>query len=394
MDASKSYTTDAKGFITIPKEDLPENLSYAKRKGSTASVTINGVTEPSATNTLVPNRVHTRIVLAAAPTFGRYLADFYDDKYQNDIIRVQFKIEKQVNGVWEAIEDDKSATTKREVKSVLIKNINNEIDGTNIVDATEVGRTVACWLTSPSDNLSLLQRPVVYTADEINWNGVDASGKVEAHAKNRLAKTNGKLYAQWDGEAHYATLQAYNNCYGEKPVMNAAIFMPEINPVCDIINNTIEVTTGHTNLHGELATSQLSYYYDAFAEPTTGVIWKTTGKKTYSNDYLDSEAAGQLSICMNKATAGNTGVSFTTVKTFETKAFILDSAYPDNELMICGYNAENGNTAAMYRAVCRYIELENSGTYYLYNFLTNQYTTLSAWTGSRAARYHKSKIRR
>lgn len=66
-----------------------------KRKGS-VSVTVNGVQETSAGNTLVPNRVNVRATITSAYLY--YYSNTNIDDYK--VLRITYSFERQVDGEW------------------------------------------------------------------------------------------------------------------------------------------------------------------------------------------------------------------------------------------------------------------------------------------------------
>ena len=96
LDQTKVFTTDAEGIIKVPRTDLPDKLPDAQRRG-TATVTINGVTETSANNTYVPNRINTRIRLTKVELGGNGgLATYPDASWMT----VNYAYEREVDGTW------------------------------------------------------------------------------------------------------------------------------------------------------------------------------------------------------------------------------------------------------------------------------------------------------
>lgn len=106
MEPSKVFKANSNGEFSVPKDDLPVNLSANQRWGYTQSVTyVNSlnqtVTERSSYNTLVPNRIFVRIRLASAP---RFLINDNRQNIHHKFMRLECIVERQVdNGPWQQI---------------------------------------------------------------------------------------------------------------------------------------------------------------------------------------------------------------------------------------------------------------------------------------------------
>jgi hypothetical protein len=369
-EPNKIFVADELGMIRVDRTLLPENLPLKDRTGVTAEVTINGHSETSAGNTLVPNRVRTRIVLVDNPRFDHDNADYLASTFSHYITVFNIRVEKEVDGVWQTIDEDNTVSTlKRTYKGVIVSNPNAAITSSNISDAFEIGRIVDCNIYSDKVYVRM-QRPIVYTADEQAWDQVTKYPYISTSSYHRLLKNSLlKFYAEWDGSIIYGTVQAYNNCFGETPIMNTAIRLPEVTPVCDIADVKIDLRKGQSNLYGRLKVNELSYYYDTYIAPSAGSNRWEAGAKQTKDDYLSANKP--LSIYMSKNFLGSEGL---TVSNVLNEKFVLNSAYAGNELMVCAHPANQYWVGARYRSVCRYGLIEEAGVYYLVNFLTGAKT--------------------
>jgi len=102
MPINNKYIADDKGYITVPKEDLPVNESAINRTGSAK---VNG--EVSAPTTYLPNRVHVRIRLKESPTLDNF----------SYMIFPSLVVERDTvgKGIWEPIPSDLSNITDRSI---------------------------------------------------------------------------------------------------------------------------------------------------------------------------------------------------------------------------------------------------------------------------------------
>lgn len=211
----KTYTADANGTFVIKKEDLPADLSEAERTGSCTVQYTNSsgtlVTETSAPNTLVPNRMQVRIKALEAP-FLNWFKEIGGSEFEHSTINVKFLVERRTStsAAWEAI-------------PAGLGNLNQNI--------------IAYELSSNTNPLS-------YTAmSKQLYNGThDISIAGEIKVKRPTKKTDylsekfqSNRFGLWDGNDHYFnfTLESY---YGESPNANVIVKVAPIQMIPMIKN--------------------------------------------------------------------------------------------------------------------------------------------------------------
>lgn len=186
MDTLKSYTAGTDGSFIVPKEDLPFEKPVSDRYSSTKYVTYTKstgglVTERSANNTYVPNKMQVRLIAA--------YDYFYIDRAH---LKVQRKSEADAD--WEII------------PSYLI---------------ISTQRVYSCIIDNPND-------PTSYTRENyFNSTSLSPSSIDYAYQPRKIKQCDYyPLSANelWDGNDHYYTY-VFSNCYGEEPALNAVIKM-------------------------------------------------------------------------------------------------------------------------------------------------------------------------
>ena len=117
---SKTYSTDEKGYITVPKDDLPNKYYGPKAQ---AKIQIAGEDDfvESAENTIVPARMQVRLVISESkvPTVGGYKDGLYAG---NPCINIWIKLQRNVRDAegkdnWEAIPAEAAAPRLSGAKS-------------------------------------------------------------------------------------------------------------------------------------------------------------------------------------------------------------------------------------------------------------------------------------
>lgn len=94
VGATETFTTDKNGQFKVTWDKLPDNQPLSRRTGS-ATVTVGGVQETSANNTLVPNRINVRGTVTLVK-LDYSSSEIYSYRYAN----VSFKFERQIDGEW------------------------------------------------------------------------------------------------------------------------------------------------------------------------------------------------------------------------------------------------------------------------------------------------------
>ena len=92
VGATETFTTDDNGQFKVTWDKLPDNQPLSHRTGS-VTVTVGGVQETSANNTLVPNRVNVRATVSTV-----YLSNASSDINSTRYANISFKFERQIDG--------------------------------------------------------------------------------------------------------------------------------------------------------------------------------------------------------------------------------------------------------------------------------------------------------
>lgn len=190
QNPTKVYTANSDGMIIIPKEDLPIDKPRSERFGKTTSVTYQRstgvtVTEESAANTYVPNKVQIRIRISNMP----YLTEYF--------MAIPYIVERKTDltTTWESIP----------------------------VYLGDLSQTLTAYVLSDKANSGS------YTpASKKMYEGKRNLSKMDTLKIERLYKkepyVNENYYPKlrWDGNDIYFTLEL-NSYYGEKPHLDAVI---------------------------------------------------------------------------------------------------------------------------------------------------------------------------
>lgn len=118
VGATETFTTDDNGQFKVTWDKLPDNQPLSHRTGS-VTVTVGGVQETSANNTLVPNRVNVRATVSTV-----YLSNASSDINSTRYANISFKFERQIDGEWG---DYPSSLNSYMMKAAKIKDINVSI---------------------------------------------------------------------------------------------------------------------------------------------------------------------------------------------------------------------------------------------------------------------------
>ena len=360
VGATETFTTDDNGQFKVTWDKLPDNQPLSRRTGS-VTVTVGGVQETSANNTLVPNRINVRATVITV-----YLTRNSSDIYSIRYACVSFKYERQIDGEWS---NYPSSLTSYMMRAAKIKDINQPVDEGNLDKSTS-------YTYSTGETSLYIRRPLVLTPTE----------KANV-AKNDTIK--GLLRYEWDGNDFYAGLYfgdgagSYND-YGQTVYLQDKIHIPEIYPAPGFKEGTVflEIKQGVTTLWGEIDTDQLPDFYKTYAYPTgqdrftkdpdTG-IWKSPEGKLPASALAKNRA---VFIQMRTFVNGTGGTVHTgTVPLSEGgKRFMLTSAYPGNWIGVDirsrqeGTNQITYNDSYEYRSRFAYYLLKEGEQYFLVDF--------------------------
>lgn len=360
VGATETFTTDDNGQFKVAWDKLPDNQPLSRRTGS-VTVTVGGVQETSANNTLVPNRVNVRATVSTV-----YLSYNSSDINATRYTYVSFKYERQIDGEWS---DYLSNLKSYMMRAAKIKDINQPVNEGNLDKSTS-------YTYSTGETHLYIRRPLVLTPTE----------------KANVAKNdtiNGLLKYEWDGNEFYSGLYfgdgagSYND-YGQTVYLQDKIHIPEIYPAPGFKEGTVfmEIKQGVTTLWGEIDTDQLPDFYKTSAystkqyqftkDPNTD-IWKSPEGKLPASDLAEDRAVYiQMRTFINGT--GGTVHTGTVPLSKGGKRFILTSAYPGNWIGVDirrrqkGTNQITYNMSYEYRSRFIYYLLKEGGQYFLVDF--------------------------
>lgn len=360
VGATETFTTDDNGQFKVTWDKLPDNQPLSRRTGS-ATVTVGGVQETSAKNTLVPNRVNVRATVSTV-----YLSYNSSDINSTRYTYVSFKYERQIDGEWN---DYPSNLKSYMMKAAKIKDINQPVNEGNLDKSKS-------YTYSTGETYLYIRRSLVLTPTE----------------KANVAKNdtiNGLLRYEWDGNEFYSGLYfgdgagSYND-YGQTVYLQDKIHIPEIYPAPGFKEGTVfmEIKQGVTTLWGEIDTDQLPDFYKTSAystkqyqftkDPDTG-IWKSPEGKLPASDLAEDRAVFiQMRTFINGT--GGTVHTGTVPLSKGGKRFILTSAYPGNWIGVDirrrqkGTNEITYSMSYEYRGRYAYYLLKEGEQYFLVDF--------------------------
>ena len=360
VGATETFTTDDNGQFKVAWDKLPDNQPLSRRTGS-ATVTVGGVQETSAKNTLVPNRINVRATVSMV-----YLGNASSDINATRYAYVSFKYERQIDGEWSDYPNSLNSSMMRAAK---IKDINQPVNEENLDKSKNSTYTYGSTYID-------IRRPLVLTPTE----------KANV-AKNDTVQR--LLSDEWDGNDFYAGLYfgdgsgSYND-YGQTVYLQDKIHIPEIYPTPGFKEGAVflEIKQGVTTLWGEIDTDQLPDFYKTYAypsgqdrftkDPDTG-IWKFPEGKLPASDLAKNRA---VFIQMRTFVNGTGGTVHTgTVPLSEGgKHFMLTSAYPGNWIGLDirsrtkGTNQITYSATYEYRSRFAYYLLKEGEQYFLVDF--------------------------
>ena len=360
VGATETFTTDDNGQFKVTWDKLPDNQPLSRRTGS-ATVTVGGVQETSAKNTLVPNRVNVRATVSTV-----YLSYNSSDINSTRYTYVSFKYERQIDGEWN---DYPSNLKSYMMKAAKIKDINQPVNEGNLDKSKS-------YTYSTGETYLYIRRPLVLTPTE----------------KANVAKNdtiNGLLKYEWDGNEFYSGLYfgdgagSYND-YGQTVYLQDKIHIPEIYPAPGFKEGTVfmEIKQGVTTLWGEIDTDQLPDFYKTSAYSTKEYqftkapntdIWKSPEGKLPASDLAEDRAVFiQMRTFINGT--GGTVHTGTVPLSKGGKRFILTSAYPGNWIGVDirrrqkGTNEITYSMSYEYRGRYAYYLLKEGEQYFLVDF--------------------------
>ncbi len=360
VGATETFTTDDNGQFKVAWDKLPDNQPLSRRTGS-ATVTVGGVQETSAKNTLVPNRINVRATVSMV-----YLSNASSDINATRYAYVSFKYERQIDGEWSDYPNSLNSSMMRAAKT---KDINQPVNEENLDKSKNSTYTYGSTYID-------IRRPLVLTPTE----------KANV-AKNDTVQR--LLSDEWDGNDFYAGLYfgdgsgSYND-YGQTVYLQDKIHIPEIYPTPGFKEGAVflEIKQGVTTLWGEIDTDQLPDFYKTYAypsgqdrftkDPDTG-IWKFPEGKLPASDLAKNRA---VFIQMRTFVNGTGGTVHTgTVPLSEGgKHFMLTSAYPGNWIGLDirsrtkGTNQITYSATYEYRSRFAYYLLKEGEQYFLVDF--------------------------
>lgn len=360
VGVTETFTTDDNGQFKVAWDKLPDNQPLSRRTGS-ATVTVGGVQETSAKNTLVPNRINVRATVSMV-----YLSNASSDINATRYAYVSFKYERQIDGEWSDYPNSLNSSMMRAAK---IKDINQPVNEENLDKSKNSTYTYGSTYID-------IRRPLVLTPTE----------KANV-AKNDTVQR--LLSDEWDGNDFYAGLYfgdgsgSYND-YGQTVYLQDKIHIPEIYPTPGFKEGAVflEIKQGVTTLWGEIDTDQLPDFYKTYAypsgqdrftkDPDTG-IWKFPEGKLPASDLAKNRA---VFIQMRTFVNGTGGTVHTgTVPLSEGgKHFMLTSAYPGNWIGLDirsrtkGTNQITYSATYEYRSRFAYYLLKEGEQYFLVDF--------------------------
>ena len=324
-DSESVYTTNAEGFITVPKDELPTDKAYENIE---VEVMIKGETEfkNSANNTIVPAKMQVQLVVndSKIPTCGAFGEGINLGK---PCVNVWFKVQrKKLNtegkGEWEGILAE-LGNTQRTVDIYEYASGTTEPTTTSTTNAIEL---------SPGDNNAnynnckvQIKRKFIYT----NLQGLD---------KTKVEESNDYWGEYATGGFRYASI-GIKGCYGEDLMLQAYIkILPaQFAPTIKTLNRTSDIISGTGSsyivaLKGTLDVENINkdiYLAEKYVQSgTEGTLPVYSPQKT---DIPSDKGIYQLRISWYTGGTNKTETAyayhdgnFTTEDTNVTSKFILD----------------------------------------------------------------------
>lgn len=194
LDPNLSFTADANGQFTITKDQLPIDLAIADRFGTCQvnykKSTGSQVTETSAPNTYVPNKMQIRIRITQNP----YLYLYPNNRQQYEYISYIVERKTDVTKSWETIPSYLGNLSQK----IQMKSLTNMNDPSSYNQTPSIGGT-----------------PI-----NISETGAVIFSRLEK--KTQYHKPNLSSSDDWDGNDHYYNI-VLASYYGEYPHANVVI---------------------------------------------------------------------------------------------------------------------------------------------------------------------------
>ena len=303
VSATEVFTTNYAGQITVSWDKLPNFKTIEERMGS-ANVTINGVTETSAANTIVPNRVNIR----------GYVTHVIPDNYE--YVQITVELQRQIDGKWSIYPPALSYPRRHTAKII---DVNEPVSDTNLDEN---------YFINGSYSSILIKRPYVLTPEEdLNVSNNDTITRLKSN--------------QWNHEENYAGIylgdgEGIDDDYGQTIYLADKIHIPELYPAPGLVADSvfIDIKPGISVLWGQVDTDKLHDFYPHlyFIKGSTG-IWKSPNGKQAPSELSPVRVIGiRMSTYINGA--GGTTISTTNEMYTGAKRFKLTGAYANNWIQI------------------------------------------------------------
>lgn len=351
----RTYTTDAEGLITIPREDLPDHNTVADeaRRGTP---TVNG--EVGAPNTVTPYRVVTRLVATHVYLGDRWNYVLPYEHHTTHVTVIKYKYERFINGAWSPYPTANQTTTGTEeelaklsyppAKILTVKVTNpaaKPVTDTDVVvdEAFDKkwrmtdGRAFAddLKILGSASTIITVVRPAVLRPWE---DGVDPATITLSSYKTYLSTAQ---QYKWDNTDMYITLKGMNYFYGDTPVMDAVIHNPEIYPAPAVKDVKLYISGTSTYLWGKLDLDNWNPFYYRHEIPTPGsnkwLSVQKTGTALQTEELFTKTASvPRFFVGGTKNLGTGVGNTYTERRMDSEKTgadkwnFIVDSTYPDN----------------------------------------------------------------
>lgn len=348
MDPDAEFTTDSVGQFSVPWNQLPNVKPLEERKGATQSVTIGGVTEASAPNTFVPNRVNVKCTVTKCIIEGTIMMP---------CVAPTFKLEYQVDGEWR-ISDISLVDIMDYFKLLKIKDVDQPVSKENSEEAS-------AWTYVHPSYFYGIRRPRVLTPREEQYAATHTSFGFD----------------KWDGTKHYFGYVFGDGeeripDYGQTIYLEDKIHVPEINPVCGVKNPKLEIKEGVTTLWGEFEVNDLSYFYDinsSFVKDDATKIWALPADAKKQASELPEDCKFWLQMSTSFSETSLDVDTYSKFPIFTNSHFKLVGAYVNGSIRCLLYKTFFSIEGSLYyRAMYMYYLRQDATTkaYYLEDYYT------------------------
>lgn len=333
MDPNLKYTTDEKGQFKIESKDLPRNKELKDRKGKVKIVKIKGVVTESAPNTIIPNKVLTRI--KAEFIYPRQITTpdlSLASAYNSHFIVIKYKYERLLDKEWKPYPEE---YPKPELKCVKVADINKAIDQSNILE----GEKYAKWgITNPPAGFSDLKDAFLIIRPNVLSDAEKKGDKVMfGNLDKKLAQI--KRYEWKETEEYFFSIKGEKYFYGDNPIMDEAVQIPEIYPSPWLKCAVVETKTGETNTWGEIEPDALKKFYLKYDKPESGKhVWTIRSlepEKLLTDPKLKGNVNFRVYMTKNKnGSTGTTQIDRSYTNKPRSINFALNSTFPKNVLSV------------------------------------------------------------